>query len=59
MNSVFAFADDTARKDYQKVLQAIKRVITRIRTDKNYLDVEVADYLQKHIVTGIYCYWDE
>lgn len=49
--------DDRARKDYHIVLDAIKRVIDKIR--KKFKDDEVADYLQEHIKTGIYCYWDE
>jgi hypothetical protein len=53
------FLDDRARKDYHLVLKAIKRVIKKIRTDKDIMDEEVADYIKKHIVTGIYCYWDE
>jgi hypothetical protein len=49
--------DDRARKDYHMVLESIRRVIDKIR--KKFKDEEVADYLQEHIKTGIYCYWDE
>lgn len=51
--------NDRAHKDYQIILQAIKRVIKKIRTHEKYKDAEVADYLTKHIITGMFCYWDE
>ena len=46
-----------SRKVFQLVLETIKRVIEKIR--KKFKDDEVADYLSQHIVTGIYCYWDD
>jgi hypothetical protein len=44
--------NDRTAKDYHKVWQAINRVITKIRTHKDFKDEEVADYLASHLVIG-------